>query len=228
MDQTGALHHDPIPIIALLSTYLALQRSRLALIKSSNVFVNMYSWQAATSLHNASANWLPMDAPRTCLNKCRPTMKYEWRKRKLIMPGICCPFIWTTRLPALLYRPQKMRRQDSWSWSWKVIVLSKETENLWHTTWSANQTLSIIQECGTELRKTWKIFLVKPNWDFTWQICKNWMSCFHDLTGVLVQWYIVKQRAARLKNNTSNHLPQPAVPGICVRNNGTRTFKQRA
>ena len=119
--------------------------------------------------------------------------------------------------------------KESWSClEYVALLFGQHDFQLFYTDHGKCDDRTLDLGVEDRIEKTWKILLVKPNWDFTWQICKNWMNCFHDLNDVLVQWYIVKQRAAKLENNTSNHLPQPAVPGIYVRNNGTRAFKEFA
>ena len=118
-------------------------------------FGEMCSWHAATSPHNAGAKCEPILAPWTCLNRCRPTMKHEFRRRKATIAGRWTKLTSVVRLPARRYWPRKIRWADLRSWSWKVIVLSRDTLYLWQYTCNAYQTLSTIRECGTELKKNW-------------------------------------------------------------------------
>ena len=192
--------HDPIPIIALLSTYLALQRSRLALIKSSNVFCK---YVLLASSHK----------PTQCRRKlaphgCTPNLFWisadqPWNMNGAKESWSCLEYVALLfgqhDLPALLYRPRKMRRQDSWSWSWKVIVLSKETENSVAHHMKCNPNTIHHSGMWTGLKKPERSCW-SANWDFTWQICKNWMNCFHDLNDRLGPVIYCETTSGKLKN----------------------------
>ena len=90
-------------------------------------------------------------------------MNYVECRRKETIAGRWIKLTCVVRLPARRYRPRKIRWADSRSWSWKVIVLSRDTLYLWQYTCNAYHTLSTIRECGTELKKPdkscWSMFI---------------------------------------------------------------------